>query len=81
MNFLRKSGTSIEIGSDDSDYECNVLFLWTKKNKTVIDTVKRHTSELMDMGPSLGWDETLRELKFNIKYYFPWDLSVHILSL
>jgi len=54
MDFLRKSGTSIEIGSDDSEYECNVLFLWTKKDKTVIDTVKRHTSELMDMDPSLG---------------------------
>ena len=54
MDFLRKSGTSIEIGMDDSEYECNVLFLWTKKDKTVIDTVKRHTSELMDMDPSLG---------------------------
>lgn len=54
MNFLRKSGTSIEIDSDDLEYECNVLFLWTKKNKTVIDTVKRHTSELMDMGSNLG---------------------------
>ena len=49
MNFLRKSGTSIEIDSDDLEYECNVLFLWTKKNKTVIDTVKRHTSEIMGM--------------------------------
>ena len=54
MNFLRKSGTSIEIDSEDLEYECNVLFLWTKKNKTVIDTVKRHTSELMDMDPSRG---------------------------
>jgi len=51
MNFLRKSGTSIEIDSDDLEYECNILFLWTKKNKTVIDTVKRHTSEIM--GPTL----------------------------
>lgn len=46
MNFLRKSGTSIEIDSDDLEYECNVLFLWTKKNKTIVDTVKRQTSEL-----------------------------------
>lgn len=54
MNFLRKSGTSVEIDSDDMEYECNVLFLWSKKNKTVIDTVKRHTAELMDMGSALG---------------------------
>jgi len=46
MNFLRKSGTSIEIDSDDLEYECNVLFLWTKKNKTVVDTVKRQASGL-----------------------------------
>lgn len=54
MNFLRKSGTSIEIDSEDMEYECNVLFLWTRKNKTVDDNVKRRTTDLMDMKSSLG---------------------------
>ena len=54
MNFLRKSGTSIEIDSEDMEYECNVLFLWTRKNKTVVDNVKRRTTDLMDMNSSLG---------------------------
>ena len=54
MNFLRKSGTSIEIDSEDVEYECNVLFLWTRKNKTVVDNVKRRTTDLMDMNSSLG---------------------------
>ena len=45
MNFLRKSGTSIEIDNDGLEYECNVLFLWSKKNNSIVDTVKRQTTE------------------------------------
>ena len=54
MNFLRKSGTSVEIDNDDLEYSCNILFLWTKKNNSAIDTVKRHTSEEIDMASAFG---------------------------
>ena len=74
MNFLRKSGTSVEIDNDGLEYECNILFLWSKKNNSVTDsnmipilgmlpndnnnsdtgTVKRHTSEEIDMDSALG---------------------------
>ena len=45
MQFLRKGGTSIEIYEDGAEYECNVLFLWSRKNNSVIDGAKRHATE------------------------------------
>ena len=75
MNFLRKSGTSIEIDSDDLEYECNVLFLWTKKNKTIVDTVKRQTSELS----ILNWFQnciSFNYFKESYKTYFRFLLHI-----
>ena len=48
MQYLRKSGTSISIFDEDMDYGCNVLFLWSKKNHSVVDAVKRHATEVIN---------------------------------